>query len=417
MKNKMAVLIGIAVCAMLLTSPVLASAGYSKIYGNANEDDVLDMRDVTYIKLVIFGKKPATDFADANNDGKISMLDVGQTKLIILGKEKEITIVDSADMAVTVKKPVEGVVVTVTHHLEMLRSIGVEGNQVVGVPDSVIKDEPFFPEYKDKPIVESRNSESIMNQYPDVVLLLAGKGYGGGTELDKVQDELESVGITVIRVYCGGTGRGDIPTEAKMLGFILEKQNEADKFIDWYENIINSIRTTVDGIEDEDKPKVYFEAYKWYSMADSCTHTELAGGRNIFPDAHGYVSPEAVMKEKPDIIVKYSMGTEGRGGYHLAASDTAELEEIRGEIMSRDELKDVVPAVQGEGRVHVITRHVRLCAGGNLRGFFLQPAYQAKWFHPELFEDLDPQAIHQEYLTRFQGLDIDLDEKGVFVYT
>jgi iron complex transport system substrate-binding protein len=24
--------------------------------------------------------------------------------------------------------------------------------------------------------------------------------------------------------------------------------------------------------------------------------------------------------------------------------------------------------------------------------------------------------IHQEYLTRFQGLDIDLDEKGVFVY-
>jgi iron complex transport system substrate-binding protein len=29
---------------------------------------------------------------------------------------------------------------------------------------------------------------------------------------------------------------------------------------------------------------------------------------------------------------------------------------------------------------------------------------------------LDPNALHQEYLTRFQGLDIDLDEKGVFVY-
>jgi iron complex transport system substrate-binding protein len=29
---------------------------------------------------------------------------------------------------------------------------------------------------------------------------------------------------------------------------------------------------------------------------------------------------------------------------------------------------------------------------------------------------LDPQAIHQEYLTRFQGLDYNLDEQGVFIY-
>lgn len=42
-------------------------------------------------------------------------------------------------------------------------------------------------------------------------------------------------------------------------------------------------------------------------------------------------------------------------------------------------------------------------------------AYMAKWFYPELFEDLDPQAIHQEYLTEIQGLDYDLNEHGVFV--
>jgi iron complex transport system substrate-binding protein len=104
------IVVGIAACAILLTSPVLASAGYSKIYGNANEDDVLDMRDVTYIKLVIFGKKPATTFADANYDGKISMLDIGQTKLIILGKEKQLTIVDQAARVVTVPRPIERIV-------------------------------------------------------------------------------------------------------------------------------------------------------------------------------------------------------------------------------------------------------------------------------------------------------------------
>jgi iron complex transport system substrate-binding protein len=48
--------------------------------------------------------------------------------------------------------------------------------------------------------------------------------------------------------------------------------------------------------------------------------------------------------------------------------------------------------------------------------FFIGVAYLAKFFYPDLFTDLDPQAIHQEYLTRFQRLDYDLDKHGVFVY-
>lgn len=40
----------------------------------------------------------------------------------------------------------------------------------------------------------------------------------------------------------------------------------------------------------------------------------------------------------------------------------------------------------------------------------------AKWFHPDLFKDLDPQEIHEEYLTKFQGLNYDLDKQDVFVY-
>ncbi|HQI68834.1 MAG TPA: hypothetical protein PKV28_08560 [Methanothrix sp.] len=52
---------------------------------------------------------------------------------------------------------------------------------------------------------------------------------------------------------------------------------------------------------------------------------------------------------------------------------------------------------------------------GGVRNF-VGIGYLAKWLHPDLFEDLDPQAIHQEYLTRFQGLDYDLGEQGVFVF-
>jgi ABC-type Fe3+-hydroxamate transport system substrate-binding protein len=82
------------------------------VYGNANEDDTIDMGDVVYTKLAIFGKKSKTELCDAKYDGRINVLDVIQTKLIILNKEKELTFVDTAEKIVTVKKPIERVAVS-----------------------------------------------------------------------------------------------------------------------------------------------------------------------------------------------------------------------------------------------------------------------------------------------------------------
>ncbi len=43
-------------------------------------------------------------------------------------------------------------------------------------------------------------------------------------------------------------------------------------------------------------------------------------------------------------------------------------------------------------------------------------AYMAKWFYPDLFDDLDPQALHQEYIDDFCGINYDVAEHGVFIY-
>ncbi|MCK4733429.1 MAG: hypothetical protein KAT65_13335, partial [Methanophagales archaeon] len=83
MKTKIAMLeIAIVLCSVLLVAlPAIAAANEKTykhtdldVFGNANGDDIIDMRDTTYIKLAIFGKKPETELADANNDGKVSML-------------------------------------------------------------------------------------------------------------------------------------------------------------------------------------------------------------------------------------------------------------------------------------------------------------------------------------------------------
>jgi iron complex transport system substrate-binding protein len=348
-----------------------------EIYGNANEDDTIDMGDVVYTKLAIFGKKPKTELCDAKYDGRINVLDVIQTKLIILGKEKELTIIDDMKRIVTVKKPIERVIATWGGLLEMLRSIKLETDQIVGVSSVVRKYAgyaDFFPEYLDKPTVGSGwtpDAEAILNLEPDVVFLEPKTR----ATVDAVADILELAGIAVLRVS-GGTPcyGGKVVEDAEVFGYIFDKETEAEEFIDWYEGVVNSIKENVENIPEENKPKVYFECSR-------------------------------------HIIVVSSLGGTG---YHLNAGDTAELEEIRDEIMSRPELRDV-SAIK-EDRVYVISQYILGAGAASASRTFVQDAYQAKWFHPELFEDLDPQAIHQEYLTRFQGLDYDLDKRGIFVY-
>ena len=77
-------IVAVMLSAMLLAS--VPSAVGAQFFGDANEDGTIDIKDVTYVKLIIFGKKSPTELADANQDGRINVGDVIQIKLIILRK-------------------------------------------------------------------------------------------------------------------------------------------------------------------------------------------------------------------------------------------------------------------------------------------------------------------------------------------
>ena len=135
----------------------------------------------------------------------------------------------------------------------------------------------------------------------------------------------------------------------------------------------------------------------------------MAGGRNIAAgtDLFGNyveVDKEWVVKQNPDIIIKSDWWNSG-----YTVDDISGIKAVWEEVMSRPELANV-NAVK-EGKVYVygaFTSTAQLIVGA---------AYFAKWIQPDLFEDLDPKEIHQEYLDKFFGdADFDLDEHGVFVY-
>ncbi|WP_305064512.1 hypothetical protein [Methanococcoides sp.] len=82
------------ITAILLTCvPASASEDYTLgIFGNANEDDTIDMEDMEYAERIVLGLDDQTQLADAKYDGEIDILDITQIELIMHEKEKELTL-------------------------------------------------------------------------------------------------------------------------------------------------------------------------------------------------------------------------------------------------------------------------------------------------------------------------------------
>jgi len=324
------------------------------------------------------------------------------------------TIVDSVDRTVRIYKPIKRVVCTFPHHIEALRTLKVSKDTIVGVPSRL--DTVFFPEFADVTCIgfsTGPDLEAILEIDPDVVLLAGDLGSSAMGDPDEDQEQLEAAGETVIRFTFNQVET--IPEEMEKLGYVFEKEDEAEEFIDWYENILNSIEGKTSEVSPENKPKVYSEYLPYEISTADDEIIALAGGKDVFEGKEGVVGKEDVMAEGPAIIIRVVWGIfEAVGGYGQDADDTAALKEVREDIMSKEELQNVT-AVKNES-VYIITSHIWTYLPYSGNKALIGLCYLAKWFHPELFTDLDPKAVHQEYLTRFQELDIDLDDKGVFVY-
>ena len=385
------------------------------IYGNANEDDTIDMGDVVYTKLAIFGKKPKTELCDAKYDGRINVLDVIQTKLIILGKEKELTVIDGKERVVTVRKPVERVVVMSDTISEVLRAIDAE-DKIVGISQGIKSKAVFFPEISKLPSVGTKDFEAILNLYPDVCL--AGS-YMEGLTPDQVQEKLPGVIVIYPEVRTGLEGADpstkNFEKRVKVLSYIFDKKEEYENLIGWYCGEINRIKSQTSELSEDEKPRVLtLDHFKvggaYYVRVDRIKYaSNAAGGSNICLDRRGEVDPEWVMTINPDIIVMQMIRCSA--GYET--DDPSDFAAGREDILSRPELANI-NAVENK-RVYVSAHGAALIFNGASTPIGV--AHMAKWFHPDIFDDLDPEAIHQEYLERFhEDLNFNVKEHGVFAY-
>ena len=425
--------IAIVLCLVFLVAlPTVTAAsevyepGPLDVFGNANEDDTIDMRDTTYIKLVIFGKKPKTDLADANNDGKVSMLDVGQTKLIILGKEKKLTFIDIFGEAVTVNKPIKRLVNMGYYGVQIARAVGIS-DRIVAVGSSIItKQKIFYPEISKLPAVGSSppnvDYEMILSLKPDAVEtnLEAPESVIAGGLGKKREFEEKLPGIPLICLDMRTISI--LPQSLRTYGYIIDKEDRAEEFAEWIEKYQDLFNDRTDGLSEAEKPRVYFETgnKQYHTGGSGCSHVpliSLAGGRNIIddmlnPDDPMYkslfdVDSEWVLEQNPEIILIRGIPWKVFGSYE--SDDPSAFAAARQGILERPEFANVA-AVRDE-RVYVPD-------GNHVGGppHIITTAYMVKVFHPDLFEDIDPEAIHQEYIDKFCHIDFNVKEHGVFWY-
>ncbi len=314
------------------------------------------------------------------------------------GEKETVSVVDACGESVAVPLNPEWIVVLPSTPSELIYALG-EGDRIVGRGVSV---PAYCPSAEDLPCIAScgvgPNVEAILDLTPDLVIMCPS----GGNKPAAAVERLQEAGIPVLRLPSSCDPETLLP-QIETLGLILNKEERTDEFVGFIKEYLDLIEERTKDLEQDERPTVYFECKEDKTVNGETPlqhHIDLAGGTNIAAEQsveRPVVSPEWVLEMDPDIVVVSASGS---------SPNTEET--MRGmveETLSRPGLKEA-KAVKEE-RVHAISK--KLMKG---IGMPIGCLYFAKWFHPDLFEDIDPEEVHRELLQRF----FDQELEGVYAY-
>ncbi|OPY49201.1 MAG: Periplasmic binding protein [Methanosaeta sp. PtaU1.Bin060] len=418
---------GMLICILLVSSPGNAANFVLEIYGNANMDEFLNDEDIQYLDGIIAGTNNATKLADANFDGKIDEADIKQVQAILDGNEKKLTYIDMLGENETVNKPIRRLVNMGYSGVEMTRILGAE-DILVAYGANRTTHKKFFPLFATLPFVagdegataENTDYEKIISLKPDALQTNIEAGFASPSGLAQkaiIKKNLQGIPIISLNMREQDT----LVKNVRTYGYILDRENEAEDFINWYSKYYDLFTSRTKDLSDDEKPTAFFESASkpYYCYASGSRLGQvlvMAGGKNILDKKVGIDDPkyngmvdmdkEFIVQENPKYI--FDGVSSWKSGYDI--DDHKDMADAPAQVKNRTELANV-DAVKND-QVYALSFWVLGGAGNNIIG----TAYLAKLFHPDLFKDVDPQAIHQEYVDKFCHIDFNIRENGTFVY-
>lgn len=244
---------------------------------------------------------------------------------------------------------------------------------------------------------------------PDVIIM--NTEAKSATEESGYIEKLAKVGIPLVYIDFREKPMQNTDESMRIIGKLFGKEARAEEFVKFHDEQLARVTDTLAKAGDLKKPVVFMERAGGYSE-DCCMSfgnenfgkmVELAGGINmakdIIPGTFGAVNPEQIIASNPDQVIVTGSNWElyVPGGAWVGVgpgADKAKAEEKLAALMKRPAFTGIKAVT--EGNVHAIWHQFY-----NSPYQFVAVQQIAKWLHPDLFADLDPEATFKELHERF----------------
>lgn len=302
---------------------------------------------------------------------------------------QRITVQDDSNRTITLTLPIERVALLDSGLGTVLSALGVL-DRVVGNHQAL--QNKLFSAIAQVPMIATYaeiNYEALAETTPQLVLS-ATSHHGYVSE----SDHLDEFGIQFVALDLRTPSR--MRNDVRILGQIFQREAQAQKIIDFYDTYQGLIDKRLAAVPERERPTVYLEMHAGAFHTGSpqsqfYQQVELAGGINIARELEDNVladdtevSAEWVIEKNPDYIVREV------SALGFTTQDISPIKAMYDEIKARPGFGNIT-AVQ-KGHIFLIGNDIH-----SRPGYIVGVCYLAKVFYPDLFQDLDPQAVHREW--------------------
>ncbi len=340
------------------------------------------------------------------------------------------TITDIAGRNVTFEKPVERIILGEGRMIYALAAVGKDDPfaKVVGWRNDLWTTDrgnfdayvSKFPKGKDIPFLGNLTNgtlqtETIAKLQPDVMLMLIGSK--SAADETGLEETLGKIGVKLVYIDFRDHVIENTEKSLKILGELIGEKSRGEEVAAYWKQQISIVTDRIQAA-NVTKRKVFL--YGAAGISDCCITfgadnfglmVDIAGGHNIgadfLPGYTGQLNPEQIVASNPDVVIvtgsDWSNMKDARGYVRLGAGTAKDSTENRAslaELMRNPAFANSTAVTNRE--VHAIWHQ-----------FYINP-YQfvavqkiAKWLHPDLFADLDPDATFREFHANFLPIDYD----------
>ncbi|MFC0141329.1 ABC transporter substrate-binding protein [Erwinia mallotivora] len=255
------------------------------------------------------------------------------------------------------------------------------------------------------------NVEQALTLHPDLVLMnLESKA---ATDEGKLIEKLDQLGIPVVFIDFREKPFENAEKSIRIMGQLVGNPQRAEEIIAFRNKQIAIVQDRLKNYHGK-RPTVMIDRAGGYT--DECCMSfgdenfgrmvEVAGGsniaKNLIPGTFGTLNPEQIISARPDVVIvtganwKNYNTANGWVGVGPGADLTVAKQRLTA-LMARPAFRTLPVATNGNA--HAIW-HQFYDSPYN----FVAIQVMAKWLHPDLFADIDPDATFREFHQRFLPL-------------